>query len=258
MPPVLGPCVAVEQPLVVLRRSAGDEPLAVGDRRSRRAHRRPGTLRAPPARRRRRRRRRPSPRDGRLGGGGIGGDDDALAAGQAVGLDDDRQAQFARRARRRAPRRDESQIRARAVGTPARAMSVLREGLARLELRRGARRAEERTPGRRGSGRPRPRRGAPRARRPSGRRARNRPGRARRRGSVAATGATGSSRAMPGLPGAHRTVRPGSCARRAAQRVLARAAADAPALSSGYQPCFQRLIGRRRGLAFRPAARKCV
>ena len=74
--------------------------------------------------------------DGRFGLGAIVGDDDALAGGQAVGLQDDRESELAAIGRTRAPRRAMSQVRKRAVGTPCRAMNAFANAL--LDSRRAA------------------------------------------------------------------------------------------------------------------------
>ena len=67
--------------------------------------------------------------DGRFGGRPVVGDDDALAGRQAVGLEDDRPAEFAGADDAQAPRSSDSQVRKRAVGTPWRAMNAFANAL---------------------------------------------------------------------------------------------------------------------------------
>ena len=120
MPPVFGPLVAVEDPLVVLRRRHRDRALAVAQRQQRELLADEVLLDDDAARRRSAARRGTSCR-ARAGLGLVRGDDDALAGGEAVELDDDRVALDRRHARRRrVDDRDHA-----AVGTPAAAMISL-------------------------------------------------------------------------------------------------------------------------------------
>ena len=126
MPPVFGPRSSSTDPLVILRGaerharaspSHEDEERDLGSGEALLDHEpRAGGAELPIEHRR---------ADGRLGLRRVLGDDDALAGGEAVGLDDDREAEVARRTRRRAPRRRSSQTTNRAVGMPWRAMKSL-------------------------------------------------------------------------------------------------------------------------------------
>ena len=117
MPPVFGPCVAVEDPLEVLRRLERVDGRAVGDREQRHLgaveellDHHPVALRG-------------------VGGGRVAvvGHDDALAGGEAVVLDDVRRAERVERGGR--PRRRWCTRGPAAVGTPAAAITSLANAL---------------------------------------------------------------------------------------------------------------------------------
>ena len=108
MPPVFGPSIVVEDPLVILRgRRAASRACRRTARRTTPPGRR-GIPRSRAARRRRRTAARPSPRESRAPPPRDRRDDDALAGGETVGLDDDGEAELARRDRPRARRRRSS------------------------------------------------------------------------------------------------------------------------------------------------------
>ena len=147
MPPVFGPAVAVEDPLVILR---GDRAARSARRRRRRRTRlrvRSGTPRGRPARPPRQTLGRPSrPEWPTSAVVRVRRHDDALAGGQAVGLDDDGLAQLSRSHDHRSASSAEWQTRYRAVGTPWRAMKSLANALLVSSARRPRVRAEQRRP----------------------------------------------------------------------------------------------------------------